>query len=181
MSERYKVGDSSRPHHITLTIIDWVDVFVRPVYKDIIIDSLQYCQNHKGLIVHAFCIMTSHVHLIVSSSKNPLNEIVRDMKKFTTKKLIEALNAEHESRRYWMLKKFQFAAERIKRVNEFKVWKDGFHPVELDTNEMMDQRLEYVHQNPVEAGIVYSAEDYVYSSAAYYAGGECLINILMIQ
>ena len=91
MSEKYKVGDSFKPHHVTLTIIDWVDLFVRSEYKDIIINSLRYNQQNKGLIVHAYCIMTSHVHLIVSSSDKLLNEIIRDFKKFTAKELIKAI------------------------------------------------------------------------------------------
>ncbi|MGF1637922.1 MAG: hypothetical protein ACFCUU_12675 [Cyclobacteriaceae bacterium] len=81
MSERYKVGDDLNPHFITSTIVDWVDLFTRPIYKDIIIESLKYCHEHKGLRVHAFCIMSSHIHLIVSSVGVQLEHIIRDMKK----------------------------------------------------------------------------------------------------
>lgn len=168
MSEKYKIGESSRPHFITMTIIDWVGLLTRPVYKDIIVDSLNYCINNKGLILFGYCIMPSHVHIIASSSNNPLNEIIRDFKKFTSKSFVHAIKKNNESRRVWLLKKFEFAAKRLKRGVNYKVWKDGFHPIELTDSSMMDQKLEYIHQNPVVDGYVYSAEDWVYSSAGFY-------------
>ena len=89
MSEKYKVGDPEIPHFITMTVVDWMDVFIRPVYKDIVVESIKYCQKEKGLIVHAWIIMTSHVHMIVSTKRSQnLSEIIRDLKKFTSKKLI---------------------------------------------------------------------------------------------
>jgi REP element-mobilizing transposase RayT len=124
--------------------------------------------------------MTSHVHLIISSSGQPLNDIVRDFKQYTSKELIRAIKEGPESRRVWLLRKFHYAGGRIKRNSHYKVWKDGFHPVELNTNEMMDQRLEYVHQNPVKEGIVWEARAYTYSSAAYYEGGESILDISML-
>ena len=91
MSERYKVCDSTKPHFITITVIDWVDVFTRPYYKDIILESLRYCNEQKGLSIHAYCIMTSHVHLIVSSETGKLNDIIRDFKKYTSKELVRVI------------------------------------------------------------------------------------------
>ena len=150
MSEKYKVQDSTIPHFITCTIVDWVDVFTRPEYKDLIIRSLKYCQQNKGLIVHAYCIMTNHVHFIVSAGgEYALPEIIRDFKRYTSGKIVEIIKGTFESRRVWMLKKFKFAAGRIKRNSAFKIWKDGFHPIELSSNSLQDQRLEYLHQNPV--------------------------------
>jgi REP element-mobilizing transposase RayT len=184
MSEKYKVQDSRIPHFITCTIVDWVDVFTRPVYKDLIIDALRNCQKNKGLIVHAYCIMTNHVHFIVSADKDyVLPDIIRDFKRYTSRKIIEIMEDRFESRRKWMLKKFKSAADRIKRNKTFKLWKDGFHPIELSSNSLQDQRLEYLHQNPVKAGIVWSAEEYKYSSAAYYAGNrtDSLLDVDMIQ
>ena len=177
MSERYKVGDDHIPHFITSTVVGWIDLLTRPVYKDIIIESLRYCQEHKDLRVHAFCIMSSHVHLIVSSVDEKLENIIRDMKKFTSKRLIQAIKENPESRREWMLESFEFAARRIKRVKNYKFWQDGFHPVELNINEMQEARLEYVHDNPVVEGLLYRQEDYVYSSASFYYGKKCLIEI----
>ena len=180
MSERYKVGDPAIPHFVTITVIDWVDLFTRPIYKDLILDSLKYCSEHKGLIIHAYCIMTSHIHLIVSSEIGILNDIIRDFKKFTSKELIKAIKKNPESRREWLLNKFEFAADRINRGVNYKLWKDGFHPVELNTNEMLDERLDYIHTNPVKEGITWYPEGYKYSSASNYSGEESIMTVNLI-
>ncbi len=112
MSERYKAGDHTIPHFITITVIDWVDLFTRPVYKDIVLASLRYCREHKGLIIHAYCIMTSHIHLIVSSEREMLNDIIRDIKKFTSKELVKAIKEIPESRREWILNKIMHALQK---------------------------------------------------------------------
>ena len=168
MSEKYKIGESQRPHFITITVIDWVDLFTRPVYKEIIIDSLNFCVENKSLVVYAYCIMPSHIHLIAGSTREPLNGIIRDFKKFTSKALVKMIQENGESRREWLLNKFSFAAKRLKRGENYKLWQDGFHPVELTSNKMMDQRLDYLHNNPVVEEYVYSAEQWVYSSAGFY-------------
>ena len=182
MSEKYKVGESTRLHFLTMAVVDWVDLFTRPVYKNIIADSFNYCIKKKGLILHSYCIMPSHVHIIANSKDVALNEIIRDFKKFTSKAFIKAIKSESESRRIWLLKKFEFAARRIERGVNHKVWKDGFHPIELSDNKMMDQKLEYIHQNPVVDGYVYKAEDLIYSSARVYncqEEGKIAIQLLM--
>ena len=169
MSEKYKVYDNTCPTFITITVVDWVDLFTRKVHKDLIIESLKYCQESKGLLIHAYAIMPSHLHLIVSSKEeHSIASTIRDFKKFTSGQLIKNIKEISESRREWLLNKFSYAANRVKRGKNYKVWKDGFHPVQLETTEMMEQRLNYVHENPVNDGITSSAEAYVYSSAADY-------------
>ena len=100
MSHQYRVRNPEEIHFITFTIIDWVDVFIRPAYKQLIIDSLIYCQQNKGLEIYAFCLMTNHLHLLVSA-KHPIRlpDIVRDFKKHTNKQLIKLVETENESRR----------------------------------------------------------------------------------
>ncbi|WP_430934568.1 REP-associated tyrosine transposase [Saccharicrinis sp. 156] len=180
MSSKYKVRNQEALHFVTATIIDWVDLFTRPIYKHILVESLEYCQNKKDLKVHAYVIMTSHIHLIVSSSGSNLEDIIRDFKKYTSKELLAAIKEHPESRREWLLNKFSYAANRIKRGANFKIWKDGFHPVELATTEMLTQRLDYVHKNPVEEEIVIKPEDYKYSSAIDYAGGKGVLSLVQI-
>ena len=124
--------------------------------------------------------MTSHIHLIVSSEIGILNDIIRDFKKFTSKELIKAIKKNPESRREWLLNKFEFAAGRINRGVNYKLWKDGFHPVELNTNEMLDERLDYIHTNPVKEGITWYPEGYKYSSASNYSGEESIMTINLI-
>jgi len=149
------------------------------VQVDVIIDSLRFCQENKGLIIHAYVIMPSHIHMIVSSEKGHLlPETIRDFKKFTSRKLIQNIQECGESRREWLLNKFSYAADRIKRNSKYKVWKDSFHPVQLSTNKMISQRLNYIHENPVKDGIVTSSNSYLYSSAVTFGerGGMLLIS-----
>lgn len=181
MSEKYKARVRGELYFITITIIDWVDFLSRPIYKDVIVSSLNHCVKNKGLSVFAYCIMSNHVHAIVSCD-GELSDVVRDMKKHTSKELIKAMRSIHESRREWMLKKFEYAAKRVKKGVNYKVWQDGYHPVHLSTNQMIDQRIDYIHNNPVGEGIVYRAEDYVYSSASFYfLGEESIVALQMLD
>ena len=168
MSERYKVIESSTPTFITLAVVGWVDLFIRKPYSDILDDSIRYCIKEKGLIVHAYVYMTSHIHLIVSSSENEIQDIVRDFKKYTSKKLIDEIQSIHESRQQWMLNKFSFEGKRTGRATNYKLWQDGFHPIILDTNKKRDQRVRYIHYNPIEAGFVHHERDWVNSSYLVY-------------
>ena len=120
MAESYKIKDNEGLYFVTVTTIGWVDVFIRKIYKDVIIESLQYCIDKKGLNLHAFVIMASHIHAIVSVKPNfILVDTIRDFKKFTSKQLIELIKTTDESRRVWLLNKFSFEANRIKRAKNY--------------------------------------------------------------
>jgi REP element-mobilizing transposase RayT len=168
MSERYKVIDSNAPTFVTLTVVDWVDLFTKPIYCKILDESLNYCAENKGLNVHAYVYMTSHIHMIVSSDGMDLQEIMRDFKKYTSKSIIQAIHEHPESRREWLLNKFSYAADRIKRGKNYKVWKDGFHPVILDTPIKLEQRINYIHQNPRELQLVDHEQHWINSSYLAY-------------
>ena len=118
--------------------------------------------------MHAFVYMTSHIHSIVTAFEGELQNVIRDFKKYISKKLIKAIQQHPESRREWLLKKFSFEAQKSGRATNYKLWKDGFHPVLLDTLEKMEQRVNYIHYNPVEAEIVFHERDYVNSSYRNY-------------
>ena len=92
----------------TSTVIDWVDIFTRPSYKHVIVDSLSYCQSHKGLTIYAWVLMSNHLHMIVDTNDDTtVGDVLRDFKKFTNKKILKALEQdEHESRREWLLDRF---------------------------------------------------------------------------
>ena len=168
MSHKYKVIDSAQPTFITITVVDWVDLFIRSEYTKILDASLNYCIQNKGLRVHAYVYMTSHLHLIVTSEEVALQDIIRDLKKFTSKRIIEAIKEYPESRREWLLKKFSFAAKRTKRGVNYKFWKDGYHPVLLNTFKKIEQRVNYIHYNPVAARFVYHERDWINSSYCVY-------------
>lgn len=174
MGRKYAIRDQLSVHSVTFTVVNWIDIFIRDHYKEIILSSLKYCQENKHLQVHAYCIMTSHVHLIISVSEGNLSDVIRDFKSFTSRQIKELLQdkTNAESRREWMLWMFKRAGKKNKRNNSFQYWQQHNHPIELSTNEMIDQRLDYVHNNPVESGFVFKAEDWVWSSARQYAGEE---------
>src|SRR5882757_630651 len=109
MGFKYKIR-SDKPYFLTHTIVDWVDVFTRRELADVVVDSMNYCVEKKGLEVYAWCLMPSHLHMIAraaENSENGLSDIMRDLKKFTSKAIIETMSEIGESRRGWMLKHFQ--------------------------------------------------------------------------
>ena len=181
MSDRgYSIKDQHAIHFITFAVVQWIDVFSRKEYADILLESLKFCQQKKGLRVHEWCIMSNHLHLIVSASEpNKLSDILRDFKKFTSSQILKAIaENEKESRKNWMLWIFKKAGEKNNRNNEYQFWQQDNHPVQCDTNDILESRITYLHENPVRAGIVREAQDYIYSSAIdYYTKEKGLVDI----
>jgi len=175
----FKIRDQQAIHFITFATVQWIDVFTRSDYVNIVIDSLAYCQKEKGLLVHAYCIMTNHLHLIISSPSHNLSDIIRDFKKFTSAKILKAIEEnKKESRRNWMLWIFKKAGENNERNNNYQFWQQDNHPIECSTADILKTRMNYLHENPVRAGLVWRAEDYRYSSAVnYYTMGKGLLQV----
>jgi putative transposase len=137
--------------------------------QDILIDSFDYCQKEKGLLLHAWCVMSNHIHMVTSSKNGNLSDILRDFKKHTSKTITKAIEANyHESRKDWILRIFKEYGTLNSRNREYQFWQQDNCPQELYSPEFTVQKLGYTHQNPVRAGIVERAEDYVYSSAKDY-------------
>lgn len=105
MPSKYKIRDQQNLHFITFATVNWIDALSRPEYKDITVDSLNFCVVNKGMDLFVWVIMSSHVHLIAAANENyNLSDILRDLKKITSKKIIEAINSNRiESRKEWML------------------------------------------------------------------------------
>ena len=182
MSRNYKINDQSALYFVTFSVVQRVDVFTRPLYKDILVKSFQYCIQHKGLEVYAYVIMTNHVHAIVGSNKEPISNIIRDFKRHTSKEILKAIEANmQESRRDWMLWIFKQAGKRNPNYEFYQFWQQNNHPIELNTNQLLEQKLAYIHQNPVKAGIVDEPEAYLYSSARNYAGQPGLLAVTLIE
>ena len=180
MSQTYKMADQDAAHYMTFQVIDWVDTFSRKIYRDILIDSMKFCQRKMGLEIYAYVIMTNHVHVIWRAGNGNLSEVVREFKKFTGRTIIETIRNEPESRRDWMLKRFEFAARRNVRNSFHQFWTHENHPVELFSNKFIKQKLNYIHMNPVRAGWVERPEEYLYSSAGSYAGLGGLIEVAFV-
>ena len=177
MSEGYKIRDQTLPHFITVTVVDWIDVFTRKTYKDVVIESLDYCIQNKGMILFGYVIMSNHIHMIIQSQEATLSDLIRDFKKFTAKSILEKIQNSPESRREWMLERFKLATESHSRNKNYQLWQYGNHPEEVYSNKFMWSKLDYIHLNPVRAGIVEKASNYVYSSASAYVSDSGLLKI----
>ncbi|NNK90713.1 MAG: transposase [Saprospiraceae bacterium] len=154
MSKRpgYNITDQFASHYMTFTAVGWVDIFTRKQCKDIIIDSMKYCQKNKGLVVQAYVIMPSHLHVIWKAEEGSigLSAIIRDFKKHTSKSLISwVLNNKKESRRHWMKLVFKYHAKYNKNNINYQVWKRGNRPKLLLYPNFIYQKLFYIHNNPV--------------------------------
>ena len=182
MSTKYKFRDQDQLYFVTFAVIHWIDLFIKEEYKTIMLNSWRHCIEHKGMELYAWCIMTSHIHMIIGSHGEKLEKIMQSMKKFTSIQLKEAIqNHPSESRRVWMLKLMNEAGRQNSHNREFQLWQQDNHPVELTTMRIDHQRLDYTHDNPVEAGIVEKPEDYLYSSARNYFGLTGLIDITLLD
>jgi putative transposase len=185
MSRKYKIRDQDKLYFVTFTVINWIDFFIRNEYKDIFLKSLEHCQINKGLEIYAYCIMTSHIHLIIGrDGDDNMEDIIRDLKSYTSKRfriLLENKEAIGESRREWMLWMMKRAGRKNSNNNEFQFWQQHNHPIELATNTLMDQKLNYIHHNPVEGGFVTEPEHYLYSSARDYTGNKGLLKIEVLN
>jgi REP element-mobilizing transposase RayT len=180
MSDKYKMWDPTKAYFLTITVVGWIDVFIRKSYKLTLISSLQYCQREKGLVIYGYCIMPSHLHLIArAEGKDTLSDILRDFKKFTSKAIVRQVLNEDESRRDWMLGYFSKAGENLKGITNYKFWQDGNHAEVISSNRFFDEKLEYIHNNPVEELIVERPEDYLFSSARNYAGLNNYLEIVL--
>jgi putative transposase len=154
----YLIRDQQATHFMTFTVVGWIDIFSRRVYKDMLIGSLKYCQVNKGLNLYAYVIMTNHVHLIASVKEgHSLSDFVRDFKKFTSRSILDYMETGVESRKDWMLHQFKYFASKHSRNEHYQVWTHENHFVELFTPDFTQQKIDYIHDNPVRAGYVYDA------------------------
>ena len=153
-------------YFVTLTVTNWVDVFTRRLYNDFIIENLQFCQQHKNLNIYAYVIMTNHIHLVANVTDGSLGDVLRDFKTYTSKEIIKLIkNNDQESRREWMVKQFEIAGKYNPLNVNHQFWQNGNYPVLLYSSAVIDQKIDYIHENPVRAGFVGCAHEFWYSSA----------------
>ncbi len=175
MGFAYKIIDQQGIHFITATVVQWVDVFTRKEYADIVIGSLKHCQEKKGLCIYGWVIMSNHLHMNASCKEGyELSDALRDFKKFTSKQIVNAIeNNPRESRKNWML-------WLLKNKEDVTFWQPGNHPEEIRTMDFFEQKLKYIHQNPVRAGIVELEEEYIYSSARDFYNRRGLLELTYV-
>ena len=182
MPTGYQINNQSAIYFLTFQVVAWVDIFTRKRYKDILVESFNYCIQQKGLNVNAWCMMSNHVHLIARAKENYLmQDILRDYKKFTSKLILKTIEENpQESRKEWMLKYFNEAGIANSNNQKYQFWQQDNHPIELWSNAVIDQKIDYVHCNPVAAGIVEKPEEYIYSSARDYCGTGGLLDVTLL-
>ncbi len=177
MSRNYKFHNPEALYFVSFAIVQWMDVFTRNEYKDLLLESLSYCQREKGMEVIAWCIMTNHVHLVFRSvgGQRPAM-LLGDFKRFTSRAVVKAIEENpRESRKEFLLDGFRKAADRSSNVSKHQFWRHDNKPLELWSNAVIKEKIDYIHNNPVEEGLVFRPEDYVYSSAMDYAGESGLL------
>jgi len=182
MSTKYKATTTDEAYFITITTVGWIDVFTRLNQKQVITNALKYCQENKGLEIYAYCLMSSHLHLLCKGTEGfVLSDIMRDFKRHTSKKIIQTIQDEPESRRQWMLDYFQKTCEHLKKVQQYKVWQNGYHAEHIYSNKFIRQKLDYIHNNPVKDKTVTLPEDYYFSSARNYASLDNDLEVVRLQ
>lgn len=181
MLTKYQIENESDCYFLTLQIVEWVDLFSRKCYRDIVIDSLKFCTENKGLIIYSYVIMSNHIHLIVKSNTDNLSGTIADFKSFTAKAFLKTIHLVPESRRNWMLNIFKNSAEKNSQNANFQIWLRQNHAEHIHSKKFFLQKLNYIHNNPVRAGIVQKPSDYLHSSAGDYSNKKGLVAIKVIS
>ena len=173
MSRKYKFGEKEGAYFVSFATVNWIDVFTRVDYFDTIITSLDYCRKNKGMELYGYCIMPSHVHLIFRSSLGDPSGLMRDFKGYTSRKMLKTIeeNAQ-ESRREWMLWMFERAGKKNSNVQNRQFWQQHNNPIEIWSLKVFEQKLNYIHYNPVEAGFVTDPIELTYSRARNYGNDD---------
>ena len=166
MRSRYRIHQPDHAHFVTGTIVAWLPVFTTAARCDILVQALDYCRAHKGLKIHAWVILDNHFHAILSGPD--LAQVLADLKRHTARRLIEQLEREGCA---WLLHQLQHFRLRHKIESRHQVWQEGSHPQAMMSDAIMEQKLEYLHNNPVKRGLVASPEHWRYSSAHEWLPG----------
>ena len=176
MRSRYKIAELESPHFITCTTVGWLPVFTRQKYLDIITASLSFCRQQKGLRLHAYVILDNHLHLVVSADN--LSQVIRDFKETYCQR---NPGGRPQDNKQWLLKQFEFFKSGHKGESQHQVWQEGVHPQAITTEDMLRQKLDYIHYNPVKIGLVDRPEDWRYSSARNYLGQAGVMEIDLVE
>ncbi len=162
---RYRIREAAYPHFITSAIVQWLPIFRSEPRTEVILDSLRFLRDEGSIRLHAYVVMENHIHLIVSSPD--LSRNVRRFLSFTARQLVDHLTDSEETAH---LRALELSSLDSRKSHRYRVWRPGFHPQALLSDSMMDQKISYIHENPVRKGLVQRAEDWPYSSLAFLRG-----------
>ncbi len=170
---RYRIYNDDAPHFMTCTIVGWLPVFTRPDAVQIVFDSWKYLSQEKDFRLYSYVILENHLHLIASAPN--LANVMKSFKMYTARQILDLLEANGAK---VLLRQLRSLKLRHKTESEYQVWQEGSQPKEIVGDEMMDQKLEYTHQNPVKRGYVEDPVHWRYSSARNYEGMPGLIEVV---
>jgi len=178
MSRKYKFHNPEGVYFVSFVTVYWLDVFVRQQYFGIFADSLDYCRKNKSMELFAYCILPSHVHLLFRDKNSNPSKLLKELKTHTSKQLSKAIEENpQESRKEWLMWMMQRAGAKNSNVKNMQFWQQHNKPIELWSSDVIQQKLDYIHQNPVEAGFVVNPEDWKYSSAVNFSGQKGVIEL----
>jgi putative transposase len=173
-------GDKRACYFITFQTVDWIDIFIRPVYKQVIVHTLNHFIDSKGLELYAWCLMPHHLHLLARADNGPvIAEVEKEYKTFTTTKILEAIDTEPAIRKEWMMERFENFGNKMGSMKKYHVWQNCSNPlyIDLEKKDILLEHFEHIHQNPVRDRVVDTPSEYLYSSARDYTGMKGLVNI----
>ncbi len=162
---RYLITELDKPYFMTCTVMEWLPVFTRPETVQIILDCWQYQREHEGLKLYGFVVLENHLHFIAQAPR--LDKCINSFKSFTARKLIDYLKAHHIEQ---LLTRLSFAKRAHKFDREYQFWQEGGHAEMVFNEDIMREKLKYIHENPVKRGYVNKAEYWRCSSASNYEG-----------
>jgi len=170
---RYRIFETEYPYFLTNTIVGWLPVFARREAVQIVFEAWRYHQQKSALQIFGFVVLENHFHMIARAPK--LSDVLKSIKSYSARQIIDLLvnrNAEVLLR--------QLSAHKLghKSESDYQVWQEGSHPQQIQDDEMMWQKLEYIHNNPVERGYVDDPLHWRYSSARNYARQSGLIDVV---
>lgn len=171
---RYQIYNETAPYFLTCTVLNWTPLFTRSATVQIILDTLNYRQQGRDFKIYAYVILENHLHLVAQSPC--LTKEIASFKSYTAHYLIDYLKQQNAIR---ILEQLHAFKKQHKTDRHYQVWEEGSHPEEIQTQTMLQQKIEYIHNNPVKRGYVDEPAHWRYSSARNYLGKEGLIPVFM--
>jgi REP element-mobilizing transposase RayT len=169
---RYRICEEKAPHFLTCTVLNWIPLFTRPQTVDIVLNALRYRQEEIGWKIYGYVVLENHLHMIVQAENLAVE--LPHFKSYTARKLIDHLK---ECRAERLLRQLAFFRKDHKRDRDYQCWEEGSHPQLIENEQVLRQKLDYIHQNPVKRGYVEEPTHWRYSSARDYAGLAGLLSV----
>jgi putative transposase len=179
MGFKYKVNNINRAYSITISVVEQIELFRYDRFRSLIIEALKFCIERNKFKIYGWCLMSNSLHLIGQSKD--LSGAIRDLKTYTSKAILKLILEEDFPEKELALKHFKKAGAKNRKGIEYKVWGDGFYPVELYSPGFAYQKLFEIHGYPLQAGLVFEKSDYLYSSARNYSNMDGLIDVSNID